>query len=48
VMPDIDLPPREWRSDRPTKEPFWGTGAVPAIAYIIGFSIMATAVYLLR
>lgn len=46
---EIDLHPREWRTDRERpREPFFGSGAPEAAAYAVGFAIMATLVYLFR
>jgi hypothetical protein len=43
----IDLPPGEWRSDRPNPhEPFFGTGLWPAVAWFIGAATMFTAIHL--
>jgi hypothetical protein len=45
-MPEIDLPPHEWKSEREKpREPFFGDGLPSAIAWLIGFSITVTAVY---
>jgi hypothetical protein len=45
----IDLPPDQWRSEREKpREPFFGPGLPEGIAYVVGFTVMATLVYLLR
>lgn len=40
---DIDLPPKDYRSDRKKpREPIFGPGLPDALAYLIGlFSVMA-------
>jgi len=44
----IDLPPQEWRSSdkriKP-KEPFFGTGLLPAVAWLVGAAAMFTAIH---
>ena len=45
----IDLNPANWQSDRPKPdEPFFGEGLFPTLAYVIGFTIMATVVHYFR
>jgi hypothetical protein len=43
---DIDLPPKDWKSDRPKpREPFFGSGAPDAIGYGIGWLITFSLLY---
>jgi hypothetical protein len=43
---DIDLLPKDWKSDRkPPREPVFGPGALPALAYWIGWFCTVAAVY---
>jgi hypothetical protein len=44
--PEIDLMPREWKSDRPKpREPIFGSGAMDALGYAIGWAITFFGIY---
>jgi hypothetical protein len=46
---DIDLNPKNWKSDRPKgKQPFFGSGAPGALAYILSFAVVFTVLYYFR
>jgi hypothetical protein len=43
---DVELLPKEWRSDREKpREPIFGSGAVDALAYGIGWIFTFSAIY---
>jgi len=45
----VDLMPREWKSEREKpREPFFGPGLPGAIAYLIGFAIVFSALYWIK
>jgi len=45
---DIDLPPKEWTSERKKpREPIFGPGAPGAIAYAAGWLLTVALVYFL-
>lgn len=47
--PEIDLSPREWKSDREKpREPMFGPGAPGAIAYLVTFVIVFTLSTMVR
>jgi hypothetical protein len=44
---DIDLLPKDWKSDRkPPREPVFGPGAPSAAAYALGWLVVAAVVFL--
>jgi hypothetical protein len=46
---EIDLPPKDWKSDRvKPREPFWGPGVWNGLAYLLGMVLMSWVMYLLR
>ncbi|WP_315731679.1 MULTISPECIES: hypothetical protein [unclassified Bradyrhizobium] len=46
---DIDLPPHQWKSDRPKPhEPIFGPGLPNALAYAVGWIATVALLYLLR
>ncbi len=50
-MRQIDLPPQEWKSRDSVsnrREPFFGKGAIPALAWLISFSVVVAVVHYLR
>jgi hypothetical protein len=45
----VDLMPNEWRSEREKpREPIFGSGLPGAIAYLVGFVIVFSALYALK
>jgi hypothetical protein len=43
---DIDLPPKEWKSDRPKpREPIFSSGAPGGVAYLIGWLLTFALIY---
>jgi hypothetical protein len=46
---EIDLPPHQWKSDRPKKrEPIFGSGAPEGLAFIVSWIITFALIYWLR
>lgn len=46
---NLDLEPSEWRSEREKpREPFFGKGLGPGLAWLLGFSLMVTIVHVVR
>jgi hypothetical protein len=42
----VDLKPNEWKSEREKqREPFFGSGAPEAIAYLVGLVITVTVIH---